>query len=248
MWRLVLVLLTAAGCATVEKKPPVRPERLDWNGVRATWRTFEPGAICEAEPRFLLDELLSVNELLKRFLRDTEGGEDAPWTEAQVALVKDGRAQLPPVMEVHSRNLAELERCAFKETLGYPVVRKRGRELLERTRDWLDEAPRVIARVHRQRALEAWHEQRLSSQETARRNCPSARLGATVIYFAYRDPEGLTSFYFCDGAAVLQRSGESPKLEPAPVELAKGRRPTPKTYFAAAERFPAEAILSPPSP
>jgi hypothetical protein len=163
-----------------------------------------------------------------------------------VALVEEGRVQLPPVMDAHEQNLDALERCAFKSSLGYPVVRERGRELLERTRTWLEEAPRVIARVRRQRALDEWNQQRLSSQDSARRNCPSARLGASVIYFAFKDEQGVTSYYFCDGAAVLQRTGESPRFEPAPVELSKGKRLTPKAYFTATERFPPEAILAPP--
>ena len=242
MWR-VACLAALLGCAT--PRPPPRAERLDFNGVRAAWRPFNDGAICDAEPRFLLDELLSVNELLKRFLRDTEGDAAAPWPDAQVALVDEGRRTLPPVMATHERNLRLVAACEFSGRAGYPVVRERGAELLADVKGRLEEAPRVIAEVRRRRALEAWTQQRLSSQDAARRGCP-ARGGATTLYFAWRDERGVTSYYFCDGATVTSGGSEGPRFEPAPAELGRGRRPTEKQYHLAVERFPREAILAPP--
>lgn len=246
MRRACLLLLLATACVPAKRAAPLRPERLDWNGVRASWRDFPAGGICDAEPRFLLDELLSVNELLKRFLKDTEGEADAPWPDSQMALIDEGRERLPPVMDAHEQNLDQLERCAFRDGQGYPLVRRNGRQFIERTRRWLDEAPRVIAQVKRQRAREAWERERLATQEGARRTCPSARLGAATIYFAFRDDEGRTSFYFCDGASVLAREGAQPVFEPAPAELGRGKRTPEKTYLTAAQRYPKEAILTPP--
>ncbi len=243
MWRVVC-LLALLGCAP--SRPALRAERLDFNGVRASWRPFTDAAVCDAEPRFLLDELLSVNEVLKRFLRDTAGDATASWPDAQVTLVDEGRATLPRVMTEHERTLGLVARCEFADRAGYPVVLERGRELLADTRRRLEEAPAVIAEVKRRRALEAWQQQRLSSQDAARRTCPAARLGAAVVYFAFRDEAGLTSFLFCDGAAVTSRAGEAPRVEPAPLELTRGRRIGEKVYLAAAARFPAEAILAPP--
>lgn len=243
MWR-VLPLLALAGCAT--PRPAPRGEHLDFGGVRATWRPFVDNGICEAEPRFLRDELLSVNEVLKRFLKDSEGDAAAPWPDAQVKLVADAQTALPPVMEVHERNLRLVAGCEFHTSGGYPVVLERGDELLRDVRARLKEAPLVIAEVRRKRAMDTWNQQRLSSQDSARRTCPPPRPGAAVLYFAFRDAAGLTSYFFCDGAAVMKREGEAPRLEPAPFQPKRGKRVTEKAYLAATDKYPAEAVVVPP--
>lgn len=243
---LSALALLAMGCATVKARPPPPTTRLELSGARATWRPFTDASVCDAEPRFLLDELLSVNEVLKRFLRDTAGDESSEWPERQVALVEEGGRVLPLMMREHERNLALVERCSFASHAGYPVVLERGRKFINDVRERLDEAPRLIETVKRRRALETWHQQRLSTQDAARRTCPSARLGAAVVYFAWRDEAGVSSWLFCDGAAVSKAGDEAPRVELPPTELSRGKRVPEKTYLQAVARYPAESIFAPP--
>lgn len=241
--RWSLCLLLAAGCAQV--RPVVRSEPFDFGGARATVRDFPPGAICEAEPRFLLDELASVNAVLNRFAKKVPGGAgEEAWPESAIALAEEGASRLPPLLELHARSLAAAARCDFSTLGAWPTLLARGRTLVHEVRTRLEGAPAEIARVRRARALARWQQERLLQQESARRACPR-KPGAAIVYFAWREG-ARTTWLFCDGARLAREGQQRPEFEPAPAELLIGRRPAEAAYQAAAGRYPAGAVLVAP--
>ncbi len=241
MRRTALVILTLCGCATAPIKRPA--ERFDFAGTRATYRVFTDASICETEPRFLADEFLSVNEVFKRFLRDTPSTAAEPWNDAHFTLMEDGLARLQPLLDTHRTHLALAAKCDFAKQGAWPGMMERADTLLDGTRARLDVGPILMKEVRHKTALAEWHRTRLESQESARRSCPTKSTHAT-IYFAYRDETGQTSYLFCDGALIQQAGGE-PKLEPAPSELVR-KAPPAKSYLLAAERYPRDAVLTSP--
>lgn len=243
MRRLFLFFLMC-GCAAAPVKR--KAERFDFAGTRATYRVFTDSSVCDAEPQFVADEFLSVNEVFKRFLRETPDNSNDTWTDAQFSLMEDGIARLPPLLETHRQHLRLISRCNFAKTGAWPEMLSRADTLLDGTKARLDVGPILMKEVRRRTALETWNRERLEQQEAARRACP-VKTGAATIYFAYTDETQRTSYLFCDGALVTVTRGE-PKLEPAPSELT-GRKPTSsKTYLSAVERFPRAAVMTAPTP
>lgn len=240
--RHVLLCFVLCGCAAAPVKR--KAERFDFAGTRATYRVFTDASVCEAEPQFLADELLSVNEVFKRFLRDTPDSSNDAWTDAQFALMEDGLAKLPPLLDTHRTHVTLIGRCGFAKQGAWPEMLSRADTLLDGARARLDVGPILMKEVRRRTALAEWNRQRLEQQESARRSCP-AKLGAATIYFAYRDEAGRTSYLFCDGALVTVTDGE-PKLEPAPAELVGRKAPPAKAYLSAVERYPKAAVLTSP--
>lgn len=250
-WLLVPVLV--AGCKTTKPSPPLN--RLELSGGVATWRAYgaaDQAAICDAEPRFLLDELASVNGALTRFLDATATPEGtAPkdaWPDEKIERFEDGLAALPELLTQHEANARQASACAFAKTGGYPRLLERARKLVKDARERLDVVPKEIARARAARALEQWRRERLDAQEAARRECP-AKSFSPVLYFAFTDEHGVTQWLFCDGASVTQAGQGEPTFEAAPTELVKGRRaPKPAAYLAAAKKHPAESINKAPAP
>ncbi|MGV3619289.1 MAG: hypothetical protein ACO1OB_00650 [Archangium sp.] len=230
------------GCAATPVKRAA--ERFDFAGSRATYRVFTDSSICDAEPQFVADEFLSVNEVLKRFLRDTPDNSNDTWTSAHFELMEDGLARLPPVLDTHRTHLKLISQCSYAKSGAWPEMLARADTLLDGTRARLEVGPVLMKEVKQRTALEEWNRQRLEQQESARRACP-VKTGAATIYFAYVDELGQTSFLFCDGATVTKFDGGQPAFEAPPPEISK-RPPSPKTYFAAVERFPKAAIMTPP--
>lgn len=240
--RRLLCVFVFAGCT--QARPVIRSEPFDFGGARATVRAFPGDTICEAEPRFLLDELSSVNGLLGRFVGAAPERADAEWTDSAIALVEEAQDRLPPLLELHQRSLASLRRCAFGVKGAWPGLINRGLALLERTRGVLAAAPGLLKAVRSARALAEWRRERLTQQESARRACP-VRLGKAIIYFAWREG-GRTSWLFCDGAQVTREGNERPRLEGSALEFTRGRRPSEAAYFTAVGRYPAAAVSAPP--
>lgn len=242
MWRAVVILGLAA-CTPV--RAVMRSEPFDLGGVRATVREFSGQSICEAEPRFLLDELSSVNGLLTHFLHDVPADAGADWSEKAMALVEEGSARLPALLALHQRSLEALERCQFAAQGVWPSLISRGARLISRVRACLEEAPEELRRVRSARMMEVWQQERLAQQDSARRTCPR-RLRKPFIYFAWR--EGLrTTWLFCDGAQITREAHRSPELEPPPPGFVRGKRPTDKAYQAAVARFPKAGVIAPPA-
>lgn len=241
MWRAVCLCCCFAACAS--PRPVVRSQHFDLAGARATLRDFPGGSICEAEPRFLLDELSSVNGLLRRFLDASPGDEGSSWTEAAIALGEDGAARLPPLLEQHDRSLTGLARCEFARGGAWPALVSRGRELVAQTRARLGQFPEQLREFRAAEALAAWRRERLEQQESARAACPQ-RLTKPIIYFAWREGPR-TTWLFCDGAQVTRDVAGRPELEPPPEELHRPRL-RESVYFIAAGRFATGAVMVPP--
>lgn len=241
--RRAILLVLMCGCATAPVKR--KAERFDFAGTRATYRIFTDSTVCDTEPQFLADEFLSVNEVFKRFLRDTPDNSNDSWSDAQFKLMTDGIDKLPPVLDTHRTHLRLISKCSFAKQGAWPEMLSRADTLLDGTKARLDVGPILMKEVRRRTALAEWNQQRLEQQESSRRTCP-VKTGAATIYFAYRDEAGRTSYLFCDGALVTKTDGET-KFEAAPAEIVK-RAPSEKTYLAAVERFPKEAVFVSPSP
>lgn len=235
-WALAVLAL---GC--VRASPRIKPEAFDFAGGRATVRDFPGGAICEAEPRFLLDELSSVNGLLSRFLKEAAG---TPWTDPAIALAEEAGTRLPPLLELHGRSIAGARRCEFAAHGAWPALLVRGLALIDQTQERLQSAPVEIRALRQAQALETWRASRLAQQESARRACPPRSPGP-VIYFAWREGPVFT-WLFCDGAQITRDGKQRPQLERAPEELGRQRRPAEGAYLSAMGRFPAAAVMAAP--
>ncbi|MBL8919116.1 MAG: hypothetical protein JNJ54_09675 [Myxococcaceae bacterium] len=240
--RRLLGLLCLLGCTPV--RPTIRSEPFDFGGVRATVRAFPGGAICDAEPRFLIDEVASVNGLLSRFVSTTPSSADAEWSDASMALVEDALERLPTLVQLHQRNLDALTRCDFAREGAWPPLIARGKALLEGTRALLAAAPEHLQAVREARALAEWRRERLVQQQSARRACP-LRPGSPIIFFAWRDA-GRTTWSFCDGAEVVREGDGAPRLGSPALEVNRRRPPPEAAYFKAVGRYPADAIAAPP--
>lgn len=251
----LLLLFLAAGCKTTKPAPALN--RLELSGGVATWRAYgapDKAGICDAEPRFLLDELASVNGALSRFLDATATPEGTAvkdaWPDEKIEKFEDGLKALPDLLTQHESNVKQAGECSFAKTGGYPLLLKRSRELAKDARTRLDTVPREIAQARAARALETWQRERLDAQEAARRGCPT-KSSSPVLYFAFTDEQGVTQWLFCDGASVTQPGQGEPTFEAAPSELTKtkGRRPPkPAWYLSAAKKYPAESINKAPAP
>jgi hypothetical protein len=234
--RALLGWLVLTSCAA-PAPGRVPSSSLSFAGGHATWREWpSEAALCEAEPRFLLDELSSVNEVLRRFLVKARGD---TWNDERISLVEDAARELRPMMDRHRATLAAVARCPFAGSSAFPAVTERGRALLADTDALLDGAPAAIASARAERAKREWLARRGERQEQARQACP-ARLGKVVVYFAWVD-EGVTTWLFCDGANVVAEGGREPSFSPA-ADSPRRRHPRAKAYLEAARRFPPQAI------
>lgn len=249
----LLLSFLAIGCKTTKPAPPLN--RLELSGGVATWRAYgapDKASICDAEPRFLLDELASVNGALSRFLDATATPEGTAvkdaWPDEKIERFDEGLEGLPDLLTQHESNVKQASECGFAKTGGYPRLLERSRELAKDARARLDTVPKEIAQARAARALEKWQRDRLDAQEAARRECP-AKSSSPVLYFAFTDEQGVTQWLFCDGASVTQAGQGEPTFEAAPTELVKGKRaPKPAAYLAAAKKYPAESINKAPAP
>jgi len=239
--------LALAGCATVVKPPPAVSYEL--GSARATYRAYQKqSTLCAAEPRWLFDELASVNNLIDRFLDDTETRKDGSLSDVQILKLEDATQTLPDVLDVHEKNLALLGACAFATQRGFPVLVKRGREYAREARRRLEDAPGEIAAVKRKEALEEWRERVGHEKVTLQLGCPKRRARTPIIYFAWPDEQGVTPWLFCDGSKVTQESGSTPMFEASPLMSARElKRVKASRWLKAAKAHPRTGIMSPPS-
>ena len=217
--------------------------------ARADYRDYAGAKAnpCDAEPRWLADELTAVNGLLARFLRETERAHrpEAPDHAQQAALLQEATRTLPPVLEVHRGTLAGLEQCGFRRSGAFPEIARRGAELLEASRTRLAEAPKALEAAKRGEAVRKWKEEAPAREASARGNwCPEKpQVGQAVAYYVRQDADGRTVAHFCDGHRVEQAAGGEPQLiEPEGLSRAMRRRVQPKLYLEAAANFPAEEM------
>lgn len=238
-----------AGCLAHQSLPKPPPNVVEVAGGRATWREYgghRVAGICDAEPRFLLDELTGFDALLKRFLDKAAGDEPNDWPEARIEGVEEWVSQLEPAVAQHEKNLARVRRCAFARTSGYPWLLERSGTLLAAFHARVPELTDVVHGARLARQVAEWNVRVRDEERSRRLGCP-ARARTPTVYFAYRDVGDVTHWYFCDGATASGHTGREPAVEDLPLAPSNGqRRFTKKDYLLAAKKIGADEVLSPP--
>jgi hypothetical protein len=213
-----------------------RAEYRDYTGARTN--------ICDAESRWLSDELSGVNGLLARFLSSTEQAKDPKAAEhaQQVELLKEAAGSLGKVLDVHQANLKAVQSCGFAKSGAFPELTKRGTELVELSRARLAEASTVVAVEEAQRK---WQEEAPQREQTARQTwcAKNPEVGSTDVYYARMFADGRTEWLFCDGHIVQSAGGAEPTLvSPEGLSAKDKRKVKPPRYYEAARGYPAEEI------
>lgn len=247
LWLLVGMGALQGACAAKRSAPDVqryalgmsRAEYRDYAGARAS--------PCDAEPRWLTDELSSVNGLLARFLQETAeaGNPESLQQPSHLALLKEATGGLEPILKVHAANLAGLRACAFRSTGAFPELERRGTELVQQAWARLAEAPGIVAAVELREAQRVWLDEAPAREAEARRTwcAPRPTVGNADLYFARQYPDGRTEWLFCDGHVVEARAGGEPVLVgPEGLSARERRRVQSKRYLEAARSYPTEEI------
>ncbi|WP_338870305.1 hypothetical protein [Myxococcus stipitatus] len=246
--RIALTALgaTLSACAT-RPAPPVQHYSLGMS--RADFRDYGGSKAnpCDAEQRWLSDELTAVNGLLARFVDGTDklGNPNSVDHARQVELLKEAQRSLPPVLDVHESNLRGLARCGFRDKGAFPEISRRGGELVKEARGRLAEADGVLAQAALRASQAKWKDDSLQREATARGTwcTETPKVGEATVYFARQGLEGGTEWFFCDGSRVEQRAGAEPSyVEPDGLKPQDRRRIKPPRYLEAAVNFPAEEI------
>ncbi|MCP3105115.1 hypothetical protein LZ198_40235 [Myxococcus sp. K15C18031901] len=246
--RILLVGLGGALSACAARPaPPVMHYSLGMS--RADYRDYTRGKAspCDAEPRWLSDELSAVNGLLSRFLDGTEKAADldAPEQGQQLTLLEEASRTLPPLLDVHEGNLRGLARCKFRDTGAFPELSRRGTELVGSARERLAGTQAAVAASALKATQDAWKEGARERESTARGTWCTAnpKVGEASVFYARQNLEGVTEWRFCDGSRVEQRPDAEPSfVEPEGVSARDRRRIQPPRYLQAAKEFPAEEI------
>lgn len=239
---LSLPLLLTAACAG--SRAPLKPTEVEIAGGRATFRDYRnaPGRLCEAEHRWLLDELVAVNSVLRRFADRVGTGELG---RRERALLEEGAQRLPAVLDSQAFSLREVARCSFASRGGFTAVTTTGKEYIREVRALLEEAPQRIARAEAMEQLRAWRANLPRAQMEAQTGCD--RKNQRRIYFAWEQENGTRNFAFCDGASVTQRDGDKPLWLPPEGAPTRGRRaPKERDYLQAVKGYAVELISRPP--
>lgn len=213
-----------------------RAEYRDYAGAQA--------ALCDTEPRWLVDELSSVNGLIARFLSSTQeaANPEALQHAEHLALLQEANRTLLPVLEIHRRNLAALSECGFHQTGAFPEIARRGKELLESARARLADAPAALAAAELKAAQRKWLEEAPAREAAAKQTwcTPNPVVGSADLYLARQYSNGRTEWLFCDGVSVEAAAGGEPQLmTPEWISRRDRRRIQTKRYLDAAKAYPA---------
>ena len=244
--RLVLAGLGTAALSACATKPAPPVEHYSLGMSRADYRNYKKAKAdpcASSEPRWLADELTTVNGVMARFLRETEDVArlDAPDHPKQLAMMREATESLPAIMDVHRYTLNRLKECRFRDTGAFPEIARRGQELLREADARLDEGPKVLAAVALKQARQQWREEMPEREESARRTwCPpKPEVGQTDLYYARHDVDGRKQWRFCDGHLVEQRpDGEPVLVQPDNLTWRMRRRIKPQSYLDAARDYP----------
>lgn len=215
---LFLIAAVASGCVLRPPTPP-RLETYTLGPVKANYRAYKGASsgICDAEHRWLSDELAAVNTLFSRYLAESEGDVDGEWKQARLDLLEEATQSMPAIVQIHEDNLNELEGCSFKRKGLLPQIRGRGRELIALTRERLEFTPKLVAYVRAREARADWIRDRPAQEIKAKEVCePKPKKGELVLYYAWRDDEGKTRFLFCDGAIMTTDKAGATEFVPPP--------------------------------
>ena len=218
---------------------------------RASYRDYGSSRsnICNAEPRWLEEELLSVNGVLAHFLEHTDHGRDAQWSSNDLDLLEEGQKSLPPVMEIHHRNLEAMSHCGFAKDRGFPTLLSRGREYLDQAEARLEGAQALLDYIAAKRALALWRQEQPNRQFSAKQTCPErSRKKPANLYYAYEAESGQVRWLFCDGSRVTTASSGSLEFQPpADANRRELRRIKARDYLKAAQNYPKVSVDRPPS-
>ena len=243
---MAVAVLAGAACTPAAKPPPVTGYGLA--SSRANYRAYsKQTTLCAAEPRWLFDELASVNNLLDRFLDDTLIRKDGTFSDMQILKLEEAVKTLPAVLDSHEKNLALLDGCAFATQRGFPILAKKGKVYARDARRRLEDAPAQVARVKQQKALAEWKDRVGREKVTLSLGCPR-RSRTPIVYFAWQDEQGLTTWLFCDGSRVVSERGSDPAFEaPQSLTARQLRRLKASRYLSAAKHHPEGGVMRPPT-
>lgn len=206
--RLIFLLCVAAPAQVLAQKT-VEVRLGEW---RASYSLYSsPGAVCEAEPQWLADELDSVNALLDGFLAKGTTRNNA-WKESQLPLLEEAARVLPALVDAHAATLTGLEGCELKKTRLFPALLERGQRLVKEARTEVGQLPELVRFTRHRVVLERWEADRMKAQATARETCKKS--DKPVIYFAYEDEFGTRRWLFCDDSLVIAPAGKTWEREP----------------------------------
>lgn len=239
----------ALGACAARKPAPVQQYSL---GVaRADYRDYTGAQanICDAEPRWLTDELSAVNGLMTRFLSETEQVKNPQSVDyaRSVELLKEASGGLEKVLTVHQNNLQALQKCGFAKNGAFPDLSKRGADLVEQSRARLAEGGQLLALEELQRK---WKEEAPQRQQAARQTwcAPTPEVGSTDLYYARKHADGRTEWFFCDGHVVQSATGGEPSLvSPEGLSTRDRRKVKPPRYLEAAQGYPVEEMDKQPT-
>ncbi len=248
--RSTTLLLSGAcawlACGHTAEPPPLQTVRFDrWV---ATYRAYTQEDICEAEPRWLFDELTSVNGALNGFVEAAQPPAEGRYSQRQLRLLEEAPRELKQLTADHLTNLTLVRGCAFAGHRGFPVILERGDSLAQSAQALMETAPAVVERERALAALAQWRQDRQRDELSARLGCPARTpKRGSPLYHAYQDEAGRTAWLFCDGAKVVSEGGE-PTFEP-PRELTHAQRRSlrPAFYLEAAKSYSRERISRPPA-
>ncbi|HEY0093754.1 MAG TPA: hypothetical protein VGB96_05495 [Archangium sp.] len=220
---------------------------------RAGYRDYAAARlnICDAEPRFLTDELSAMNGLMEGFLSSTEQAKNPNSVDhgRHMELLKEASGSLGKVLDVHQANLQALRRCGFAKSGAFPQLGQRGQELVEQSRARLTEAGEMLAL---QEAQVKWKQEAPQREQTARQTwCANAEVGSTDVYYARQFADGRTEWLFCDGHVVQSppaAGGEPTLVSPEGLSPKDRRKVKPPKYLEAAKAYPMEEVDKQPTP
>lgn len=248
LWIVGGMSLALGACAAKQ----VAPVKYSLGTTRAEYRDYAGAKanICDAEPRWLSEELGAVNSLMANFLSSTEQAQDVNAADhaQHLALLKEAGGSLSKVLDVHESNLRVMQRCGFARSGAFPELNKRGTELLAQSRARLKEADQALALEETQRK---WLNESPTREQTARQTwCPKTpEIGTTDVYYARQFADGRIEWLFCDGH-VLQSNpgGGEPTLQsPEGITTRERRRVKPPRYQEAARAYPQEEFDKQPT-
>ncbi|MET0401294.1 MAG: hypothetical protein ABW123_02780 [Cystobacter sp.] len=247
-WIIGGVGLVLGACAT--QQVPVKHYTLA--GGRAEYRDYagERANICDSEPRWLMDELSSMNGLLARFVSSTEQVNTPGAAEhtQQVQLLKDASGTLGKVLDVHQSNLKALQGCGFARSGAFPELGRRGLELVDMSRTRIS----VLGEMNKVEAAQnKWKDEAPQREQTARQTwcAKNPEVGSTDLFYARRFADGRTEWLFCDGHRVqaASESAEPTLVSPEGLSVKERRKVKPPRYLEAARGYPAEEIDKQPT-
>lgn len=237
-------VLYALACAGPPRPPP--PKTYALGSARATYRDWREAksSVCDAEPRWLIDELVAVNGLLRRFLDESDWTGAADFPQTRKSQLDEAQRTLPELLAAHRWSLEQLPRCGFASRGAFPSVRERGLEYVTAASARLEKIPAILEYLGAKSALERWQQDRPGRAAAAKEGCPRTRRKSEAgsLYYAWQDAQGATRWLFCDGTVVHASPSGSYEVTPPELSSRERKRFRQSRYVEAARKLPTSAI------